>query len=243
MIYSAEAVKAPSLGKWVSMSCDAPLSDSLMKEYPVLEQCFNRSSATLIVGGMGSGKSSLLLQMLTSFWKRVFCFIYVVAPASSLASIKKRPLCVLPEDKFFDGLSVEVAEDITARLTENAKHGRRSLVIFDDVQSQMKDPDIARLVCGIIANMRHTGTSVIILLQNHRKCEKSIRSVASNILLFSVSKAKLVAIHEEHLSTHKKAWESITRESFSVPRTFLLYHTPSLRLFRNFDTEIVYKDG
>jgi predicted ATP-dependent serine protease len=100
-----------------------------MKEFPVLEQCFNRSSATLIVGGMGSWKSSLLLQMLTSFWRKVFCFIYIVAPASSLASIKKSLLRVLPEDQFFDGLTIEVAEDITARLTENSKHGRRSLVI------------------------------------------------------------------------------------------------------------------
>jgi hypothetical protein len=242
MSYSVEAVKAPTLGKRVKILCDEPLSES-MKEYPVLNQCFNHSSATLIVGGMGSGKSSLLLQMLTLFWKKVFCFIYVVAPASSLASIKKIPLRVIPDDQFFDGLSVEVAEDITARLTENANHGRRSLVIFDDVQSQMKDPDIARLVCGIISNMRHTGTSVVILLQNYRKCEKSIRSVVSNILLFSVSKAQLFAVHEEHLFMSKKTWETITRESFSVPRTFLLYHTPSLRLFRNLDTEITYKDG
>jgi hypothetical protein len=147
---------------------------------------------------------------------------------------------VLADDQFFDGLSVEVAEDITTRLTVNAKHGRKSLVIFDDVQSQMKDPEIARLVGGIIANMRHTGTSVV---QNYRKCEKSIRSVVSNILLFSVSKAQLQAVHEEHLSMSKKTWETITLESFSVPRTFLLYNSPSLRLFRNFDTEITYKDG
>jgi predicted ATP-dependent serine protease len=106
MSYSVEAVRAPSLGKRVSMSCDEPLNDSSMKEFPVLEQCFNRSSATLIVGGMGSGKSSLLLQILTSFWKKVFCFIYVVAPASSLTSIKKSPLRVLPDDQFFDGLTV-----------------------------------------------------------------------------------------------------------------------------------------
>jgi hypothetical protein len=65
----------------------------------------------------------------------------------------------------------------------------------------------------------------------------------SNILLFSVSKAQLQAVHEEHLSMSKKTWEVITLESFSTSRTFLLYHTPSLRLFRNFDTEITYKDG
>jgi predicted ATP-dependent serine protease len=87
MSYSVEAVKAPSLGKRVKMSYNEPLSES-KKEFPSLEQCFNRSSATLIVGGMGSGKSSLLLQMLTSFWRKIFCFIYVVAPASSLSSIK-----------------------------------------------------------------------------------------------------------------------------------------------------------
>jgi hypothetical protein len=149
--------------------------------------------------------------------------------------VTRRPL--------FDRLTVEVAKDITARLTENSKHGRRSLVIFDDVQSQMKDPEIARLVGGIIANMRHTGTSVVILLQNYRKCEKSIRSVVSNILLFSVSKAQLLAVHEEHLSMSKKTWEAITLEAFSVPRTFLLYNTPSLRLFCNLDAEITYKDG
>jgi predicted ATP-dependent serine protease len=135
MSYSVEAVKAPTLGRRVKMLCEESLSDS-MKDFPVLEQYFNRSSATLIVGGMGSGKSSLLLQMLTSFWRKVYQFIYVVAPARSLASIKKSFLRVLPDDQFFDGLTVEVAEDITARLPENSKHGRKSLVIFDDAQAK-----------------------------------------------------------------------------------------------------------
>jgi hypothetical protein len=174
---------------------------------------------------------------------QVFCFIYVVAPSSSLASIKKSPHRVLQEDKFFDVLTVEVVEDITARLTKNSKHGRKSLVIFDDVPAQMQDPEIARLVGCIIANMRHTGTSVVILLQNYKKCEKSIRSVVSNILLFSVSKAQLQAVHDEHLSMSKKTWEAIALESYMVPHTFLLYHTPSLQLFINLDTELKYKDG
>ncbi|KAJ1406551.1 hypothetical protein B484DRAFT_404109 [Ochromonadaceae sp. CCMP2298] len=73
--------------------------------------------------------------------------------------IKKSPLRALPDDQFYDGLTPESAADILQRVKENSKHGRRSLVIFDDVQSGLKDPETARSVLDLIGNMRHSGSS------------------------------------------------------------------------------------
>ncbi|KAJ1406870.1 hypothetical protein B484DRAFT_436609 [Ochromonadaceae sp. CCMP2298] len=238
--FAVESVKAPSPGKRVTMMCDECLSEE-MKIFPALDTCFNRTNASLIVGGMGSGKTSLAIQWLTSFYKKVFVYIYIVAPVSSLASIKKSPLRALPEDQFYDSLSPSNAADILERVKENSKHGRRSFLLLDDVQRDLKDPDTLRSLTTLVANMRHLRVSIVILAQSYLKVDKTIRNLVSNVLIFSVSKSQLAVLHEEHLSMHPKLWERITKDSFTKPRTFLIYNTSSMRLFRNYDEEIRYE--
>jgi hypothetical protein len=233
---AARKIDAPVL-KRVTMTCDFPLSEKL-EAWPAVDVCFNRFSTTVFVGGMGSGKTTLCLSLLTGPLKKLFTFIYVVCPATSMASIKDSPLKCLPDEQFFDDLTPDVAAQLLEMVTENSSHSRRSLILIDDCQRQLKDPDVLKSIMHIIANQRHLKCSTMLLCQNYISCSPRIRAIANNILVFSVSKKQLLTLREEHMNISVAQWEAITKVSYQKPHTFLLYNGPSMRLFRNLDEEI-----
>ena len=110
----------------VKMNCDNVIHEKLLK-YPMVAEAFSTSSFNVIIGRMGSGKTSLL----TSFVKKIFnkCFehIYVFMPSNSRASIENDIFGKnLPEDQLFDTLTVEnlnkVYEDVQDHSKEKITH-------------------------------------------------------------------------------------------------------------------------
>ncbi|KAJ1402582.1 hypothetical protein B484DRAFT_437591 [Ochromonadaceae sp. CCMP2298] len=230
------ALKAPPL-KNVTMGCDKRLSDKL-EEYTAVDVCLNRFSTTLITGPMGGGKTVLTLALLTGPLKKLFNFVYVVCPATSLASIQDSPLRCLPDENFMGELTAETAQHLVDVVTENASHGRKSLVIVDDCQAALKDESILKLMLILSTNQRHIRCSTIYLLQNLTACAKKLRVVANNFIVFSISKSQLETLREEHLELSRKQFEAITKDTFSRPHTWLMFNARTRRLFRGLHEEI-----
>jgi hypothetical protein len=236
-------VTEPKRKKRVKMVCDVVLSEK-MTPYPALDVCFNKYSCSIFVGGQGSGKTTLAMQLLSGPLRKVFHQIFVCMPVSSMNSIKDSPLSKLPGDQIFDSLSPDVAAELLQRVTENAARGEKSFILLDDVQRDLKDAETLRSLLHIVANMRHLHCSILVLAQNYVKVSPQLRNISSNLLIFSLSKAQLAKLHEEHLSMHVKDWDKITKATFgSGGRKFLLYNTASIRLFRGFGEEAQYLDA
>ena len=95
----------------VKFNVDGSLGDHIMEPFP------NQSFFMIICGKAGSGKTSLLINMLESkahnrIYNRVFDKIVLVLPTNSRKSIKDNPLDDLPADQTFESFSDKVVEKI-----------------------------------------------------------------------------------------------------------------------------------
>jgi hypothetical protein len=201
--------KKPNLNK-IQFNCDNPLSRHLSDD-PLLRH-LNKTFFALFLGSKGSGKSSLLLGLLTTKhkWKKCFHRVYVFAPSNSRASVDKDPYSELPEDQKFDEVTSGSLNYVYEQLLENKEHKMNSLLIFDDVQAQLKDNE--QLLLHIVNNARHLMCSVVILAQNYRMTlSKPVRIKADALFLFNLSKTEYVSVYEEYLEMSKAEFSQIMR--------------------------------
>lgn len=166
----------------------------------------NRSFSCGMIGRPGSGKTSLMTGLIQTpkKLKKVFNKIYVFMPKSSRASMKKDVFTdELPEDQLYEGVTFENLSEVYAKLLESTEEKQRSLLIFDDVQSYLKNSEVCINLLHIIANRRHLRTCIFILAQNYTKIPKKIREIFTDMFLYNVSKSEYVDIFEEHLNIPK----------------------------------------
>ena len=90
---------APEFKK-VKFHCDDCLNKKL-NEFELIKNHLNHYNTTAIIGTMGSGKTSLTINLLKLF-KKTFHKIYVFMPAYSRNSLDEKILDQLPEDQLFN---------------------------------------------------------------------------------------------------------------------------------------------
>jgi KaiC/GvpD/RAD55 family RecA-like ATPase len=127
----------------VKFCCDNILGEHIKPPFP------NKSFFMLICGKAGSGKTSLLINALTSkkenrIYRKVFDKILLVMPNNSRQSIKNNPFDDLPTDQLFTEMSdavIEKIKDIREEFDELDKkkpRPRNQLLILDDVTAYFK---------------------------------------------------------------------------------------------------------
>jgi len=227
-----------------TFKCDVPLSKHL-EEDPILKY-LNKTFACAVVGKKGSGKTSLLISWLQTphKLKRVFYEIFVWMPKTSRASIKDSIYEKLPEDQLFEGVSFENLKLVYERLKVNSEKGNFSLLIFDDVQSFLKDPEVERNLLHIIANARHLRCCIFIVAQNWNKIPLNIRISMNDIFLFNVSKGEYDKIFDEWLEINDKEFKDVLKLYVKYknidPYSFIYIHE-KIKFFINYD-EIIFTD-
>ena len=114
------------------------------------------------------------------------------------------------------------------KLKENTKNNNFSLLIFDDVQSFLKDAEVERNLLHLIANARHLRCCIFIVAQNWNKIPKNIRISMNDIFLFNVSKGEYENIFEEWLEIDQKEFKSVlqlyTKYKDKDSHSFLYIH-------------------
>jgi len=58
----------------IPFTCDEPLH-SKMEQYPLTRDFLNQYNTTALIGVQGSGKSSLMVNMMLTFYKKVFQYV------------------------------------------------------------------------------------------------------------------------------------------------------------------------
>eukprot|EP01031_Cornospumella_fuschlensis_P032950 gene32950-39851_t len=132
-------------------------------------------------------------------YKEVFDDIYVFLPTTSLSNIKDSPYEKIPENQIYDELNYDNLAEVYEKVSETAagnidiekdKDKKRSLIIFDDVSSELKNKSIQQMLKKIIKNQRHLFVSSIYILQSYFDMPKQLRLVCNNLFLFKMSKEK-----------------------------------------------------
>ena len=181
---------------------DKPLSDDLPAPLP------NYSGfSMLICGASGSGKTTLLYSIMSKSkkkgvrqsYKGLFDKVYIISPTIAKDSIKNDPFKTIPENQVWRTLTKEGLDELDEVLDANRKDGLNSVVILDDVGSQLrKSAAIDKKLTSMIQNRRHQYCSYITLLQRFRDAGTGIRNNLSHFISFRPkNKPEMDAISSE----------------------------------------------
>lgn len=224
---------------------DEPLSKYLDDD-PLLKH-MNKSFNCGLIGMGGSGKTSLVIGLINTpkNLKKVFHKIYLFMPASSQASMKKNIFDKLPQEQKFEGVDFENLSHIYNTLLDSTEDKKKSLLIFDDVQSYLKNKETEKALSHIINNRRHLRTSIFILAQNYLKIPPDIRKVLTDLFCFNISVKEWETIHKSNLNYSKKEFQNIIKAyeyiNSKEPKSFLYFHFENKKTFINWN-EIIDED-
>lgn len=230
--------KAPKLGPPPGMLCETVI-DTKLTAYPATAACWAVPNFTVVVGGMGSGKTSLVIRLLKTVFKKSFHDIYAVIPEVSLQSIPEKDNIFnkhLDEEHLFHEFSEDTMDTIYTKLVENAEDKYNSLVIIDDFGTQLKESAVLN---KMVIKMRHLRTSVFVLCQNFYQMPKQLREIATNLILFPSSKSMNEKVFLELFDWSKPQFQQVM-DTLEGRHDWLLLNLKNKRIFNNKFHELVF---
>ena len=234
-----EVLEKPELQR-VKMTCDNVIHEKLLK-YPMIQEAFSTTSFNIICGKMGQGKTSLLTSLLKTVFKKCFESIYVFMPSNSRESIENDIYGKnLPPEQLFDTLTRDNLTQVYGEIQDNSKEKYNSLIIIDDFQVSLKDPEIIKVLQKIITKMRHLRTTIFLLQQNFQALAKPLRELTSNILCFNIGKSQLEKVFDECIQMDKDKYQQLIDVCFKDPHDWILINLHKSRtIYKMFDKVII----
>ncbi len=228
--------------KPVKMNVD-DIIDPKLEQYPAIKQCFGTSNTTLISGGTGSGKTTWLIQMLKTIFKKVYHDIFLIMPENSLNSISEKDNVFkkyLDPDNIFHTYDVETLETIYDKVQENASDGYYSLLLIDDMGSSLKNKAEAKLLQSMFLKNRHLRLTAFVLTQNFFQMPKLIREITNNAILFNTNKSQNEKFFNEMMNVKKDDFNTLMKR---LPTThdYILVSLKHKKMYHNWD-EILFDD-
>ena len=220
----------------IAMSCDKAICDS--KKRTVAKPLMSTSHFYVISGASGSGKSNLIINLLKSTkktkdkkhkksYRNMFNTVILVSPSAH--TIKDSPLENVADDQKFNSLNEDVF-DMVDSVTEDAiEDNEHTLLILDDVSSQLRLKENEKLLNQLVKNRRHLNLSIWVI--GHRVIDLSpaLRSNANLIFLFKPKTNKEIeTIQSEYMMMPKKEADELMRAAYKDRYDFMLIDT-SLR--------------
>ena len=205
-----------------------------------------KSFSLLITGRPGSGKTNLLLNLITKRGKcfnRKFDKVYVISP--SLATIKDDdPFELLPDDQKFETASLDTMEKILASIKDS---GQKVLLILDDVIAEVRgkgNAAVEHLIQKIFFNRRHLcgadgSCSIIATSQTYNKIDPKLRKSASHYIFYeNRHKKEIESIFDEIILIPQKEFMDVFKYIFNKKFNFMYIDTTRGQddmLFKNFN--------
>lgn len=237
-----EICEKPTTKKY-TFSSDQPLSKKMT--IPLYSSLLNRYCTSLVVAKQGSGKTSLVMNILSDKqgYKRVFDTILVFLPGTSLANIKNSPFAKLPEERIYDELNHETLSHAYRIVKENAEAGKKTLLILDDVSSEFKNKQIYGLLSRLVKNERHLHVSIIFIMQSYFDMPRQLRLLCNNLFLFSMAKNVMTTIFDELVELPKCTYDKLIEFGYSEPHSWLAFNMNRRNeVWKQYD-RILFKEG
>ena len=230
-----EVLEKPNLKK-VKMNVDDIIDEKLLK-YPMSADLFARTSFNLILGKMGQGKTSLITNFVKTIFRRAFEHMIVFIPTGSRKSIENDIYGKhIPDADLYDALTPENLDEVIEKLEENADNGENTLLIIDDFQAALKDPEVLARLQKIVTRMRHMRTTIFILQQNFQKMAKFLRELVTNVITFNVGKSQLDKLFEETVQLDKNKFQALIDLAFQERNDWIAINVNGNRnIYRMFD--------
>ena len=223
--------------------CDDGISNSISRYE--MTSFMNKYTMNGFIGKAGSGKTSLLLSMLTGkkdkkIFRKAFNNILLVMPESSRNSLKKNIFENHPPEKMYEELSQETINDIYEKLLTYSSEGETTMLILDDVGASLKNNSIGENMRKICYNRRHLKVSIFLLIQSYMSLPKEIRKMYNNIfVLYKPSKVEIENLFNELFETKKDLCIDIMNFVFKNPHDYLMLNIDSQKMYRDFDEIII----
>lgn len=193
---------------------------------------------TIVNGGPGSGKTNLLLNLLTKkgkFYNKKFDRIYIFSP--SLKTVTRE--INLPKDRIYETFDLEAIQDIIE--IENAEEEpNKILIIFDDMVANLKKN--LKPMLQLIYNRRHIGggVSIIITSQVYNKIPQELRKVATLLVCFkTTNKHEVESIYEDFISIPKNDFDEVLRYSWKNKHDFVIIDANTSDIYKEFNKLIL----
>lgn len=226
--------------------CDNELDDRL-NNYELLKLAFNKqSSASLIIGKPGSGKTTFIQSLFSSgkALRGKFTKIYLFCPPRSRESMVDGGLSDLDEERIYDELTYDTLEEVMELCKNDNDNDHKTkykfMLIFDDMGAYLKNKQTLKLFNELMMNRRHLRISVMFLVQTFYSVSKEMRRLFTNFFIFKVNKKPLGEIFSEILEEENtEIVNEISRQVFDRPHQFLYINSDNGRLFKCFDEIII----
>jgi Cdc6-like AAA superfamily ATPase len=227
---------------------DKPLADDIPDPLPSYSG-FNFA----IAGSSGSGKTTLLTSLMSAkkkngirqSYKKCFDKILICSPTLGQGkSMKNDPFVDVSPDRKWKVFNLQVMDEIFKTLEANREEDEHSVLILDDIGSQLrKSAGAEKQLVSLLQNRRHMFCSVFILVQKFKDLPMGIRNNLSHFATFRPKNQKeMEAICEETMPFNKKNYQQIMNYVFDNTDMFSfllidmsLKKTNKFRYFKKFN--------
>jgi len=224
---------------------DNPIADG---ELPYPLSLLDRYHAMAFIGRAGSGKTSMIVSMLQNkkpkIFRKRFENIIVIMPKSSRASLKNNIFDKnLSEDKLFNELDENIIDEIISKIEEASELGEKTLLILDDVASQLKKSTYLQTRLNhIIYNRRHLHCCLWMALQTYSSLPLTCRKNLSHAFIWKPAKKEAENLFQELFEMKKETVSEIMNEAYDKDHNYIYMSIYDQKLFKNLDFEIKYKE-
>lgn len=202
----------------IDFNVDIPFNDKIKPPFE------NKSFFYIIVGKPGSGKTSILVNMLSNskIYKKVFTRVMLCMPKNSRLSLKDDIFEDLPEDQIFETINESILTKIRSNKEEfeqdkedRLQSGKKiifhhQLLIMDDVTAYLKQKENIDLLIELATNRRHYNLSIILLVQFLRSIPRPIRFFTTSCIFFKASNnLDTEILREEYINLPKKQFDEL----------------------------------
>ena len=196
-------------------------------------------SIYVLTGSGGSGKTSLLLNMIKSkqLYRKKFHNIYYICPSVSFLSVDNHPF--KDHENVYHELNYSILEDIYNELIEmkeKEKKPKYSLIIIDDMADSMKDTSILKKLSRMIIKARHINCCFFFTLQSYYYFPKILRKQITYITIFKPKNIEeFYSLSKELFNLNQDDALKLYDYVFDAPYTHLDVDTVSNTYYKNFN--------
>ena len=204
----------------------------------------NIASCLLFVGKSRSGKSSLITSLLTSprLYSHAFHNVIICIPQNSFQSMnpKTNPFLKLSEEKIYHDFDVDILTQILHQVQEYASENENTLLIIDDMTSQLKDPSLLRLLLHSCNNRRHYRLSIWYSTQVYNMVPLVCRKTVNYIILFKTTQKKEIeSLWSEASFLTRDEFKSVLDYVFDAKYNFLVMDRDDNSYWKMFNKLII----
>jgi KaiC/GvpD/RAD55 family RecA-like ATPase len=207
-----------------------------LQEYPQFSH-LNKFNTTAILGKPGSGKTSMLISILSQkgddkIYYKAFNKIYIFMPSQSRASLKKNIFEKHHPSRLFDELTLQNLQRVYDEVEENSCNKLTSLIVFDDVGAVLKDKNIQLLLKKLSFNRRHLKVVQMFLIQSWLSVPLTIRKLFSNLIVFKPARKEWEVVVSETLEQDDDIAMALL-DLYKDPHDYLFISVTDQKLYLN----------